>query len=170
MPSGRARGDPRGCRGPDDPALTRFASARWPDGRAAALDVGALWALQIYRNKQVFGSAPDRYRQAAPGAVQVLEPTFGRLTATGYVLQTGDELWLTQSGMRQVDAVSAAIVGRIHRKLDGAAGFQGARPGAGGGCVGTDRASPAGAAWVGSRRDAGKPGAGRAIPGQVWTR
>lgn len=91
------------------------------------LDVGALWALlQIYRNKQVFGSArltdiAGRLRVPC----EVLEPTFGRLTATGYVLQTGDELWLTQSGMRQVDAVSAAIVGRIHRKLDGAAGFQG---------------------------------------------
>lgn len=91
------------------------------------LDVGALWALlQIYRNKQVFGSArltdiAERLRVPC----EVLEPTFGRLTATGYALQTGDELWLTQSGMRQVDAVSAAIVGRIQRKLDSAAGFQG---------------------------------------------
>ncbi len=91
------------------------------------LDVGALWALlQIYRNKQVFGSVrltdiADRLRVPC----EVLEPTFGRLTAGGYALQTGDELWLTQSGMRQVDAVSAAIVGRIQRKLDASAGFQG---------------------------------------------
>ena len=91
------------------------------------LDVGALWALlQIYRNKQVFGSArltdiAERLRVPC----EVLEPTFGRLIDTGYALRTGDELWLTQSGMRQVDAVSAAIVGRIQHKLGASAGFDG---------------------------------------------
>jgi hypothetical protein len=91
------------------------------------LDVGALWALlQIYRNKQVFGSArltdiAERLRVPC----EVLEPTFGRLVTSGYALHTGDELWLTQTGMRQVDAVSAAVVGMIQHKLDASASYQG---------------------------------------------
>jgi EmrB/QacA subfamily drug resistance transporter len=91
------------------------------------LDVGALWALlQIYRNKQVFGSArlteiAERLR--VPG--EVLEPTFGGLITGGYALRTGDEFWLTQAGMRQVDAVSAAIVGRIQHKLEASTSYQG---------------------------------------------
>ena len=91
------------------------------------LDVGALWALlQIYRHKQVFGSArltdiAERLRVPC----EVLEPTFAGLIAEGYALRTGDELWLTQAGMNQVDAVSAAIVGRIQTKLQTSAGFQG---------------------------------------------
>jgi EmrB/QacA subfamily drug resistance transporter len=91
------------------------------------LDVGALWALlQIYRNKQVFGSArltdiAERLRVPC----EVLEPTFDRLIGTGYALRTGDELWLTQSGMRQVDAASAAIVAGIQDRLGASAGFDG---------------------------------------------
>ena len=91
------------------------------------LHVGALWALlQIYRNKQVFGSAQltdiaERLRVPC----EVLEPTFARLIDTGYALRTGNELWLTQSGMRQVDAVSAAIVGRIQHQLGTSAAFPG---------------------------------------------
>lgn len=96
-------------------------------GPGCELDVGALWALlQIYRNKQVFGSAQltdiaERLRVPC----EVLEPTFGRLVANGYALHAGDELWLTQAGMRQVDAVSAAAVGRIQDKLDASASYQG---------------------------------------------
>ena len=91
------------------------------------LDVGALWGLlQIYRNKQVFGSArltdiAERLRVPC----EVLEPTFDRLIGSGYTLRTGDELWLTQSGMRQVDAASAAIVAGIQDKLGASAGFDG---------------------------------------------
>ena len=91
------------------------------------LDVGALWGLlQIYRNKQVFGSArltdiAERLRVPC----EVLEPTFDRLIGTGYALRTGDELWLTQSGMRQVDAASAAIVAGIQDRLGASAGFDG---------------------------------------------
>jgi hypothetical protein len=47
----------------------------------------------------------------------VLEPTFDRLVETGYALRTGDLLWLTQAGARQVDAVSSALVNRIVEKL-----------------------------------------------------
>ena len=83
------------------------------------LDVAALWGLlQIYRNKQVFGSArltdiAERLRVPC----EVLEPTFRRLADTGYALRTGDEWWLTQAGARQVDEVVAAIAGRIAHRL-----------------------------------------------------
>lgn len=91
------------------------------------LDVGALWGLlQIYRNKQVFGSArltdiAERLRVPC----EVLEPTFAGLITGGFALRTGDELWLTQAGMRQVDEVSTALVGRLQRKLDTSEGFEG---------------------------------------------
>ena len=91
------------------------------------LDVGGLWALlQIYRNKQVFGSArlvDIAERRRVP--VEVLEPTFQRMVDTGYVLRTGEELWLTQAGARQVDAVSAAIVERLTTKLEASNSFEG---------------------------------------------
>ncbi|HRD13726.1 MAG TPA: MDR family MFS transporter, partial [Mycobacterium sp.] len=83
------------------------------------LDVAALWGLlQIYRNKQVFGSArltdiAERLRVPC----EVLEPTFRRLADTGYALRTGDEWWLTQAGARQVDEVVAAIADRIAHRL-----------------------------------------------------
>lgn len=91
------------------------------------LDVGRLWALvQIYRHKQVFGSArladiAERLRVP----VEVIEAPFDALVATGYALRTGEELWLTQAGARQIDVVSAAIVGRIVKKLGAAEGFEG---------------------------------------------
>lgn len=91
------------------------------------MDVAGLWALlQIYRQNQVFGSARlseigDRLRMPC----EVLEPTFDKLTADGYALRTGDQMWLTQSGVRQVDAASAAIVGRIVDKLAQSPTFQG---------------------------------------------
>ncbi len=97
-------------------------------GRAGcALDVGRLWALvQIYRNKQVFGSArlvdiAERLRVPC----EVLEPTFERLVASGYALGAGGELWLTQAGARQIEVVSAAIVGRIVHKLEVSETFEG---------------------------------------------
>jgi EmrB/QacA subfamily drug resistance transporter len=91
------------------------------------LDVGRLWALvQIYRNNQAFGSArltdiAERLRVPC----EVLEPTFDRLVGTGYALRTGDLLWLTQKGARQVGAVSTAMVGRIVDKLAGSPAFEG---------------------------------------------
>ncbi|MFN8042767.1 MAG: MDR family MFS transporter [Mycobacterium sp.] len=91
------------------------------------LDVAALWGLlQIYRNKQVFGSArltdiAERLRVPC----EVLEPTFRRLADTGYALRTGDEWWLTQAGARQVDEVVAAIAGRIAHRLARSTDFAG---------------------------------------------
>jgi EmrB/QacA subfamily drug resistance transporter len=91
------------------------------------LDVAGLWALlQIYRQGQVFGSArlteiADRLRIP----YEVFEPIFDRLVAGGYALRTGDQLWLTQAGLRQVDAVSAALVGRIVEKLEKSPSFEG---------------------------------------------
>jgi len=91
------------------------------------LDVGGLWGLlQIYRNKQVFGSA----RLTDIGArlrvpCEVLEPTFDNLVAGGYALRTGDEMWITQAGMRQVDVVSTVIVGGIVHRLEKSPGFGG---------------------------------------------
>jgi EmrB/QacA subfamily drug resistance transporter len=91
------------------------------------LDVARLWALiQIYRNNQVFGSArlteiAERLRVPC----EVLEPTFDRLVETGYALRTGDQLWLTQAGARQVDAVSSALVNRIAEKLASSPSFEG---------------------------------------------
>jgi hypothetical protein len=89
--------------------------------------VGALWGLlQIYRNKQVFGSAQladIAARLRVPP--EVLEPTFDRLVATGHALHVGDELWLTQTGLGEVDAVSAVIVGGIVHQLDTSPNFIG---------------------------------------------
>ena len=56
---------------------------------------------------------------------EVLEPTFDRLVDSGYALRTGDQLWLTQAGVRQVDAASSALVGRIVDKLARSPTFEG---------------------------------------------
>jgi EmrB/QacA subfamily drug resistance transporter len=91
------------------------------------LDVARLWALvQIYRHNQVFGSArlseiADRLRIPC----EVVEPVFDDLVATGYAVRTGDLLWLSQSGARQVDAVSSAFVGLIVDKLATSPTFEG---------------------------------------------
>jgi hypothetical protein len=91
------------------------------------LDVAGLWGLlQIYRHNQAFGSArltdiADRLHIPC----EVLEPTFDRLVRSGYALRTGDLFWLTQKGARQVDTLSAAIVGRIVHKLAQSPDFDG---------------------------------------------
>jgi hypothetical protein len=91
------------------------------------LDVARLWALiQIYRHNQVFGSARlteigERLRVPC----EVLEPTFDQLVETGYALRTGDLLWLTQAGAKQVDAVSSALINRIIEKLASSPTFEG---------------------------------------------
>ncbi len=56
---------------------------------------------------------------------EVIEPTFDRLVDRGYALRTGDQLWLTQSGARQVDCASAALVSRIVDKLATSPTFEG---------------------------------------------
>lgn len=97
------------------------------DSAGCGLDVGAVWGLvQIYRNKQVFGSAQltdIAARLRVP--CEVLEPTFERLVTTGHALVAGDEFWLTQKGRGEVEAVSAAIVGAIVHKLETSPSFTG---------------------------------------------
>ncbi|RDH79116.1 MFS transporter [Mycolicibacterium moriokaense] len=90
-------------------------------------DIALLWALiQIYRQSQVFGSArlpaiAERLRVPS----EVIESTFERLVEHGYALRTGDQLWLTQAGARQVDCASAALVSRIVEKLATSPTFEG---------------------------------------------
>jgi hypothetical protein len=86
-----------------------------------------MWGLlQIYRQNQVFGSVTltDIARRLRVPH-EVIEPTFDGLVARGLALRTGDRLWLTQSGMKQVDAISALIVGRIVEKLATSSSFEG---------------------------------------------
>jgi len=90
-------------------------------------DIALLWALiQIYRQSQVFGSArlsdiAERLRVPS----EVIESTYDRLIDRGYALRTGDQLWLTQAGARQVDCASAALVSRIVDKLATSPSFEG---------------------------------------------
>jgi hypothetical protein len=90
-------------------------------------DVALLWALiQIYRQSQVFGSArltdiAERLRVPR----EVIESTFDRLVECGYTLRTGDQLWLTQAGVRQVNCASTALVNRIVDKLATSPTFEG---------------------------------------------
>jgi hypothetical protein len=91
------------------------------------LDIAETWALlQIYRYAQVFGVArlsdiAERLRVPH----EVLEPTFNQLVDGGYALRTGDSLWLTQAGRRQVDFLSSAIVEYWADKLEQSATFDG---------------------------------------------
>jgi hypothetical protein len=91
------------------------------------LDVARMWALlQIDRYAQVFGSArltDIAKRLRIPS--EVLEPTFARLVETGYALRTGDQLWLTQTGARQVDILSSLIVGWLTDRLEQSQAFDG---------------------------------------------
>jgi EmrB/QacA subfamily drug resistance transporter len=93
------------------------------------LTVTQMWALlQIYRQNQVFGSATitdiaERLRVP----YEIIEPTFEELVNDGFALRTGANLWLTQAGAKQVDAISGLIVGCIVEKLSSSPSF-GGRP------------------------------------------
>jgi EmrB/QacA subfamily drug resistance transporter len=108
----------------DSPEIRLRSLAQQP---GCELGVAQLWALlQIYRQNQVFGSATltdisERLRVP----YEVIEPTFDALVRDGLVLRTGGRLWLTQAGMKQVDAISTAIVGRIVDKLGTSSSFEG---------------------------------------------
>lgn len=91
------------------------------------LDVARLWAVvQIYRHNQVYGSATltqiAEVRRLPP---EVLEPSFDRLVETGYALRTGDQLWLTQAGARQVDVAIDALVSKLVERLSTTPGYDG---------------------------------------------
>lgn len=108
----------------DSPDIRLRALAAQP---GCELDVCQMWALlQIYRQNQVFGSATltdiaERLRVPH----EVIEPAFDDLVDRGLALRTGGRLWLTQLGIRQVDAISTAIVGRIVEKLATSPSFEG---------------------------------------------
>lgn len=108
----------------DSPEIRLRSLAREP---GCDLDVSQMWALlQIYRQNQVFGSATltdiaERLRVP----YEIIEPTFDDLVRRGLALRTGERLWLTQNGIRQVDAISTAIVGRIVEKLATSPTFEG---------------------------------------------
>ncbi|AMO61230.1 EmrB/QacA subfamily drug resistance transporter [Mycolicibacterium phlei] len=108
----------------DSPDIRLRSLARQPGCR---LDVSQMWALlQIYRHNQVFGSATltdiaERLRVPH----EVLEPTFDDLVRRRLALRTDGRLFLTQDGIREVGAISAAIVGRIVDKLASSPDFEG---------------------------------------------
>ncbi|WP_395312024.1 MDR family MFS transporter [Mycobacterium sp. AMU20-3851] len=97
------------------------------DHPGCELDVARLWAaVQIYRHNQVhgwasIGSIADT-RRIPP---EILEPAFDRLVETGYALRTGDRLWLTQAGARQVEVAIGALVGKLVQRLAEAPDYQG---------------------------------------------
>ena len=108
----------------DSPEIRLRSLAQQP---GCELAVAQLWALlQIYRQNQVFGSATlTDVAERVRVPVEILEPTFDALVRDGLALGTGGRLWLTQAGMKQVDAISAAIVARIVDKLAQSSTFEG---------------------------------------------
>jgi EmrB/QacA subfamily drug resistance transporter len=110
----------------DSPDIRLRSLAQQP---GCGLTVTQMWALlQIYRQNQVFGSATvsdiaERLRVPH----EIIEPAFDSLVADGLALRTDGRLWLTQAGIRQVDAISALIVARIIDKLATSPSF-GGRP------------------------------------------
>jgi EmrB/QacA subfamily drug resistance transporter len=108
----------------DSPEIRLRSLAQRP---GCELAVAQLWALlQIYRQNQVFGSATlTEIAERLRVPYEVIEPTFDALVRDGLALGTGGRLWLTQAGMKQVDAISAAIVGRIVDKLAKSSSFEG---------------------------------------------
>jgi len=108
----------------DSPEIRLRSLARQP---GCELDVTQMWALlQIYRQNQVFGSATlTEIAERLRVPHEVIEPTFDGLVGSGFALRTGGQLWLTQAGMKEVDAISALIVGRIVEKLATSSSFEG---------------------------------------------
>jgi hypothetical protein len=91
------------------------------------LDVAGLWGvMRVYRYAQMYGTARltdigDNMRVP----FEVLEPTFGRLAATGYVQRDGDKMWLTPAGAQQVDYVYSLLLAWIVDRLGRSPSYQG---------------------------------------------
>ncbi len=105
---------------------------RLTDHPGCELDVAGLWAVvQIYRHNQVYGSATlSQIAELRRLPAEVLEPAFDRMVETGYALRTGDQLWLTQRGARQVSVAIDALVGKLFERLSGASAATGSEEGA----------------------------------------
>ncbi len=107
-----------------DPGLRLRSIALRPDCR---LDVAGLWGvMRIYRYGQMYGTARltdigDNMRLP----FEVLEPTFSRLAAGGFVQRDGDQMWLTPAGNQQVDYVYSLLLAWIVDKLSRSPGFEG---------------------------------------------
>ncbi|MDT5136982.1 MAG: hypothetical protein QOD58_1244 [Mycobacterium sp.] len=109
-----------------EPGVRLRSIAMRPDCR---LDVAGLWAvLRVNRYDQFFGTARlTDMGENLQLPFEVLEPTFTRLVAAGYVVRDGDRLWLTPAGTQQVDYVYALLLEWITDKLSRSPGFA-ARP------------------------------------------
>ena len=91
------------------------------------LDVAGLWGvMRIYRYGQIYGTARlTDIGDSLRIPFEVLEPTFSRLVATGYVRRDGDQMWLTAAGNQQVDYVYSLLLAWIVDKLSRSPGFEG---------------------------------------------
>jgi hypothetical protein len=105
-----------------EPGVRLRSIAMRPDCR---LDVAGLWAiLRVNRYGQFFGTA--RLTDIGDNLqipFEILEPTFDRLVAAGYVMRDGDRLWLTPAGAQQVDYVYSLLLAWIVDKLSRSPGF-----------------------------------------------
>ncbi|MEE3064464.1 MAG: MDR family MFS transporter [Actinomycetota bacterium] len=107
-----------------DPGVRLRSIAMRPDCR---LDVAGLWGvMRIYRFGQMYGTARlSDIGDSMRIPFEVIEPTFGRLVASGYVQRDGDQMWLTPAGAEQVDYVYSLLLGWIVDKLSRSPSYQG---------------------------------------------
>jgi EmrB/QacA subfamily drug resistance transporter len=107
-----------------DPGVRLRSIALRPDCR---LDVAGLWGvMRIYRFGQMNGTARlSDIGDSLRVPFEVLEPTFARLVATGYVQRNGDDMWLTPTGTQQVDYVYSLLLAWIADKLARSPSFEG---------------------------------------------
>ncbi|HEY0228139.1 MAG TPA: MDR family MFS transporter [Mycobacterium sp.] len=107
-----------------DPGVRLRSIAMRPDCR---LDVAGLWGvMRIYRFGQMYGTARlTDIGDSIRIPFEVLEPTFARLVATGYVQRESDKMWLTAAGAQQVDYVYSLLLAWIVDKLSRSSSYQG---------------------------------------------
>ncbi|MEC4763560.1 MDR family MFS transporter [Mycobacterium sherrisii] len=107
-----------------DPGVRLRSIALRPDCR---LDVAGLWGvMRIYRFAQMYGTARlSDIGDSLRLPFEVLEPTFARLVAGGYVERDGNQMWLTPAGAQQVDYVYSLLLGWIVDKLSRSPNFEG---------------------------------------------
>ncbi|GBE67139.1 MFS transporter [Mycobacterium sp. MFM001] len=106
------------------PGMRLRSIAMRPDCR---LDVAGLWAvLRIHRYARIFGAARLTDIGDDVGVpYEVLEPVFDGVVRAGYAARDIDRLWLTPSGVQQVEFVSRLIRDWVIDKLARVPGFEG---------------------------------------------